>query len=148
MNNYNSQPKNYSIFLSIIFAILILFSSPLNLFASLTPSRSQIENLAIEYLRLDVPIQYKDAWLRAEKASWEPWLLKQKGFIERKLFWEEKEQEAILLIFWSTRDQWKAIPQAEIEEIQKEFERIARSETSQKYGNPFPLKFEGELIEQ
>ncbi|MEC7886119.1 MAG: hypothetical protein VX544_04990 [Pseudomonadota bacterium] len=33
---------------------------------------------------MDVPKNEKDAWLAAEKESWEPWLMKQKGFVKRE----------------------------------------------------------------
>ena len=52
----------------------------------------------VEHLRLDVPKKFKNAWLKAEEGSWEPWLLKQDGFLGRQLFWDPKEEEATLLI--------------------------------------------------
>ena len=43
---------------------------------------------------------------------------------------------------------WKSIPKSEIESIQKTFEKLARDQTGQISGNPFPINFEGELIPQ
>ena len=100
----------------------------------------------VEYLKLDVPKKYKNAWLKAEEGSWEPWLLKRDGFLGRQLFWEPKEEEATLLIGWKSRAFWKNIPQTEINLVQQDFEKIARKETGETSGNPFPLIFEGELI--
>ena len=102
----------------------------------------------VEHLRLDVPERVKEAWLNAEKKSWEPWLLKQDGFLGRQLLWDPKTEEGTLLIGWKSRSAWKSIPQAEIELAQKNFERIARLETGEDTGNPFPLVFEGELNPQ
>ena len=31
----------------------------------------------VEELRLNVPIEYKETWIKAEKEIWEPWLAKQ-----------------------------------------------------------------------
>jgi len=99
----------------------------------------------VEHLKLDVPKKFKNAWLKAEEASWEPWLLKQDGFLGRQLFWDPKEEEATLLIGWESRALWKNISQAEINFVQQNFEKIARKETGKASGNPFPLIFEGEL---
>ena len=99
----------------------------------------------VEHLKLDVPKKYKQAWLKAEQGSWEPWLLKQNGFLGRQLFWDPKVEEATLLIGWKSRAVWKNISQTEINLVQQDFEKIARKETGETSGNPFPLIFEGEL---
>ena len=99
----------------------------------------------VEHLKLEVPKKFKNAWLKAEEGSWEPWLLKQEGFLGRQLFWDPKVDEAILLIGWESREIWKKIPQKEINLVQQDFEKIARKETGQISGNPFPLIYEGEL---
>ena len=99
----------------------------------------------VEHLKLDVPKKFKNAWLKAEEGSWEPWLLKQDGFLGRQLFWDPKEEEATLLIGWESRAVWKSISQTEINLVQHDFEKIARKETGERSGNPFPLIFEGEL---
>ena len=99
----------------------------------------------VEHLKLDVPKKFKNAWLKAEEGSWEPWLLKQDGFLGRQLFWDPKFEEATLLIGWESREVWKNISQKEINLVQKDFEKIAIKETGETSGNPFPLIFEGEL---
>ena len=53
-----------------------------------------------------------------------------------------------LLIRWASREQWKAIPLAEVARVQERFEALAREGTGQLEGNPFPLVFEGELLPQ
>ena len=99
----------------------------------------------VEHLKLDVPKKYKHAWLKAEEGSWETWLLKKDGFLGRQLFWDPKDEEATLLIGWESRAVWKNISQTEINLVQQDFEKIARKETGETSGNPFPLIFEGEL---
>ena len=99
----------------------------------------------VEHLKLDVPKKFKNAWLKAEEGSWEPWLLKQDGFLGRQLFWDPKVEEATLLIGWESRAVWKNISQTEINLVQQDFEKIAKKETGATSGNPFPLIFEGEL---
>ncbi|KGG14278.1 hypothetical protein EV11_0219 [Prochlorococcus sp. SS52] len=106
------------------------------------------DTTVIEYLRLKVSDQERRAWLTAEKKSWEPWLKEQKGFLGRQLLWNPQKQEAILLISWATREDWKRIPQEEIDKIQKLFEEIAKDLTGETLSNPFPIKAQGELFPQ
>ena len=102
----------------------------------------------VEHLKLEVPKKFKNAWLKAEEGSWEPWLLKQDGFLGRQLFWDPQVEEATLLIAWESKAVWKDISQSEINLVQQDFEKIARKQTGQTSGNPFPLIFEGELNPQ
>ena len=99
----------------------------------------------VELLRLGVPSVHYRAWLEAEQASWEPWLAEQPGFLGRQLLWDRQRQEGTLLIRWSSRGQWKAIPEAEVGRVQERFEQRARQLTGQATGNPFPLLAEAEL---
>ena len=106
----------------------------------------QLEVVVVEHLRIKVPADGRQAWLQAEQGSWEPWLQKQDGFLGRELLWDSAREEGTLLIRWASREQWKAIPEAEVEAVQERFEELAREATGQRQGNPFPLVFEGELI--
>ena len=106
----------------------------------------QLEVVVVEHLRIKVPADGRQAWLQAEQGSWEPWLQKQDGFLGRELLWDSAREEGTLLIRWASREQWKAIPEADVEAVQTRFEELAREATGQRQGNPFPLVFEGELI--
>ena len=106
----------------------------------------QLEVVVVEHLRIKVPADGRQAWLEAEQGSWEPWLQKQDGFLGRELLWDSAREEGTLLIRWASREQWKAIPEADVEAVQTRFEELARAATGQRQGNPFPLVFEGELI--
>ena len=99
----------------------------------------------VEHLRVKVPSEARQAWLEAERGSWDPWLAEQPGFLGRELLWDGDREEGTLLIRWASREQWKQIPEAEIETVQEHFEQLARQATGQSQGNPFPLLFEGEL---
>ena len=103
------------------------------------------EVAVVEHLRVKVPAQAREAWLEAERDSWDPWLRQQDGFLGRDLFWDSEREEGLLLIRWASREQWKAIPEAEVEAVQERFEQLAREATGTRQGNPFPLVFEGEL---
>lgn len=102
----------------------------------------------IELLRLQVPAADRQAWLEAERRTWQPWLERQPGFLGRDLLWDPRHEEATLVIRWASREQWKAIPSAEVQRVQGEFEQLARQTLGQSAGNPFPLLAELELEPQ
>ena len=145
-----SRKKNFLekifrfLFVSLIF-LSTVFGNVKNIQAESLLKVNFPKGSIVEHLKLDVPKKYKNAWLKAEEGSWTPWLLKQDGFLGRQLFWDQKNEEATLLIGWESRALWKNIPQAEINLVQQDFEKIARKETGQISGNPFPLIYEGEL---
>jgi uncharacterized protein (TIGR03792 family) len=104
--------------------------------------------VVVEILRLKVPAADREAWLRAERQSWEPWLQKQSGFLERRIYWDATSEEGVLLIHWASRHQWQGIAAAEVERVQERFDQLARQGTGRSDPHPFPLLFSGELIPQ
>ena len=111
--------------------------------------REFVDVLAVvEHLRLQVPRESREQWMAAERGSWEPWLKQQAGFLGRDLFWDPATEEGIVLIRWSSREAWKSISLGEVETVQERFETLAREQTGQRHGNPFPLLLEGELLPQ
>ena len=105
------------------------------------------EQGVIEQLRLTVPASHRELWLQAEASSWQPWLEQQSGFEGRQLFWDPQREEGLLLIRWSSREQWKAIPAAEVERVQEVFEaQVNQALKRDPAAEPlFPLLAEGEL---
>ena len=73
------------------------------------------EVAVVEHLRVKVPAEARQAWLEAERGSWDPWLKQQPGYLGRDLLWDPECEEGTLLIRWASRDQWKAIPLEEVE---------------------------------
>ena len=68
--------------LKIFFALLLIFIiCQSNYINALDLSMNNIDEPIVEELRLNVPIKYKETWLKAEKEIWEPWLEKQDGFL-------------------------------------------------------------------
>ena len=104
----------------------------------------------IEQLRLRVPEPHRELWLMAEASSWQPWLEQQQGFLGRDLFWDPEREEGLLLIRWNSREQWKAIPQAEVLCVQERFEAQVNQALNRPAEAPplFPLLAEGELLAQ
>lgn len=130
-----------------VMALFVLLTAlPVPLWAEALP--------VVEVLRLKVPQESRAAWLEAERLSWEPWLLRQQGFLGRELLWDREHEEGVLLIRWAKREDWLGIPEAEINRVQKQFEEKARdslatsgssSSSASAGANPFPLVSSGEL---
>tara|TARA_B100000963_G_scaffold109905_1_gene95665 strand:- start:156 stop:593 length:438 start_codon:yes stop_codon:yes gene_type:complete len=108
---------------------------------------NKIDANIIEELRLNVPLKYKETWLRAEEEVWEPWLSKQDGFLGRHIFYNQKSEEALLLVKWKNRKLWKNISDEEVNKIQKIYEETIKSSLGIE-SNPFVFIYEGELFEQ
>ena len=100
-----------------------------------------------EELRLKVPAQYKEVWLKTEKQIWEPWLSSQVGFLGRQLFWDKEKEEALILVNWKSRKLWKSIPISEVNVVQQKFEDNVKAALNLAE-NPFELIYEGELDKQ
>ena len=132
---------------SFLVVVLILISGhPDVSLACLSDPDGGHDVAVVEHLRIQVPSRKRQAWMAAERGSWQPWLARQEGFVGRDLLWDPETEEGTILVGWSSRKAWKAIPQLEVEAVQERFEQLARESTGQKKGNPFPLVFEGELL--
>ena len=105
------------------------------------------ENPITEELRLIVPSEYKDNWIKAEKEVWEPWLANKKGFLGREIFYNEQKEEALVLVKWANKKLWKSISVKEVGEIQSIFEENVKNDLKLDR-NPFELIYEGELYIQ
>ena len=127
-------------FVAVACLVLLLVASPAD---AALPSPA---GAVVEHLRLKVPAASRDAWLEAERLSWEPWLRDRPGFMGRELLWDPERQEGVLLIRWRTRQAWKTIPQEEIDAVQERFDRIARDLLHSDAAAPFPLLHSGELL--
>ena len=128
------------------FLTLLLFQSNDQIAKSLSMENLK-EEIVYEQLRLKIPRNYKSVWLDAEKEIWEPWLSKKNGFLGRQIFWDKKNEEALILVKWKNKKLWKNIPMDEVNQIQKKFEENVISSLNIDE-NPFLLIFEGELDQQ
>ena len=124
---------------ALVVAMLLVLAGP-----------AMADGWVIEQLRLRVPETHRELWLQAEASSWQPWLEQQQGFLERDLFWDPHREEGLLLIRWTSREQWKAIPQAEVLLVQARFEAEVNQALNRPADAPplFPLLAEGELLAQ
>ena len=111
------------------------------------PMENYQDEIVIEELRLKVPAQYKEIWLKSEKKIWDPWLSSQDGFLGRQLFWDKEKEEALILVNWKSKKLWKSIPMSEVNVVQQKFEDNVKAALNVGE-NPFELIYEGELDKQ
>ena len=130
----------------LICLFVLFFQSNSQIFKALSMDKYQGE-LITEELRLEIPSEFKDVWLKAEKEVWEPWLSMQDGYLGRQIFWDKKKGEALILVNWKNKRLWKSISMKEVNEIQEKFEENVKNSLNISE-NPFRLIYEGELLKQ
>ena len=136
--------KKYSFLL--IFLFVFLFQSNSQILSAL-PMENYQNEIVIEELRLKVPTEFKEVWLKTEKQIWDTWLSSQDGFLGRQLFWDREREEALILINWKSKKLWKSIPMSEVNVVQQKFEDNVKAALKVSE-NPFELIYEGELDKQ
>ena len=129
----------------VLLLVFIIFQS--NYSNAFALQMNKLNETIIEELRLSVPQEYKETWLKAEEEVWEPWLSKQNGFLGRQIFYNQQTEEALLLVKWESRNLWKNISNEEVNEMQKIYEETVTSSLEVET-NPFKFIYEGELFEQ
>ena len=144
--NLKIKKKLQSFSLLLICLFGLLFQSNSQILNALPMNKYQGE-LVTEELRLEIPSKFKEVWLKAEKQVWEPWLLKQDGFLGREIFWNREKEEALILVNWENKKLWKSISMREVNEIQEKFEENVKKSLNVNE-NPFKLIYEGELTQQ
>jgi uncharacterized protein (TIGR03792 family) len=96
---------------------------PQSSYAYTIPEHLQNSPMVIEWLKIEVSPEYRDRYLQADAAIWTKALHTYPGFID-KMTWlnPDNPAEVIFVIRWASREQWKAIPEAELEKVNQEFD--------------------------
>lgn len=76
--------------------------------------------MVIEWLQFKVPQDKWDAFLARDEEVWTAGLRRYPGFIGKETWIDPLKEEIILVIHWETRTQWKAVPQDEIDELDRQ----------------------------
>ena len=143
---FNIRKKIKKIYLSYVFLFFLIFLINSQIVDAITMNTYQ-NKFVTEELRLKIPLNYKEAWLKAESKIWEPWLSNQNGFMGRQIFWDKEKEEALILINWESKQLWKSISMQEVNKIQGQFEENVKLSLGLNE-NPFKLIYEGELVKQ
>ena len=131
----------------IIILLILLISIDNSQFVKASAMDNYQSEFVTEELRLRVPSDYKEVWLKAEKNIWDTWLSGKKGFLNRQIFWDKGREEGLILVNWESKKLWKSIPISEVNVVQQKFEDNVKAALNVNE-NPFELIYEGELDKQ
>jgi len=72
--------------------------------------------MVVEFLTFTVPLAERDEWLEIEERHWSRFLEQQDGFV-RKEVWQGAGEQIQAVIWWASMEQWKAIPQEDLDRV-------------------------------
>ncbi len=102
-----------------LWAIVMVTSAPVDAAANLNSQPSMV----IEWLKFRVDPAQRDRYLAIDDEIWTSALATYPGFIDKTVWLDpNRDDEVIFVIAWATREQWKAIPQEEIDQINQRFD--------------------------
>lgn len=78
--------------------------------------------MIIELLKVKVTPEYREQFIQKDAEIWTIAIARIPGFLGKEVWINPNQpEEVILVIRWATREQWKSIPLAQLEEISKQF---------------------------
>jgi uncharacterized protein (TIGR03792 family) len=81
--------------------------------------------VVIELLKVKIPSEQREKFIQKDAEIWTAALAKYPGFLGKEVWINPNDgTEVTLIIRWATREQWKAIPQADLVAIDQKFTRV------------------------
>lgn len=78
--------------------------------------------MVIEFLKLKVAPDKRENYIQKDAEIWTTALAKYPGFLAKEVWINPNDPtEIIFIIRWATKEQWKAIPKADLEATEKKF---------------------------
>lgn len=78
--------------------------------------------MVIEWLKIKVPPELREAYIQKDEEIWTTALAKFPGFVGKEVWINPQEpSEVVLVIRWTSREAWKAIPTDSLQETEKRF---------------------------
>ena len=78
--------------------------------------------MVIEWLTFRVPAAERERFIQVDDEIWTAALQTYPGFISKETWISPVEEEAIIFVIrWHTREEWKAIPEADLAAIETRF---------------------------
>jgi uncharacterized protein (TIGR03792 family) len=79
--------------------------------------------MVIEWLTFAVAPGHRETFIRIDYDIWTAALSQYPGFISKEVWISpDLADQVVCMIRWQTREQWKAIPQAELDRIEQQFD--------------------------
>ncbi|MGK7874423.1 MAG: TIGR03792 family protein [Xenococcaceae cyanobacterium] len=78
--------------------------------------------MVIEWLKFRVSPQSREKFIQKDAQIWTQMIASYPGFLGKEVWINPNAPEEIVLVIrWQTRQQWKSIPQAALEETEQQF---------------------------
>jgi uncharacterized protein (TIGR03792 family) len=79
--------------------------------------------VVIELLKVKIPPEQREKYIQEDARIWTQALAKYPGFLSKEVWINPNNPEEVTLIIrWATREDWEAIPQADLDAIAKHFD--------------------------
>ncbi|MBE7380869.1 MAG: TIGR03792 family protein [Leptolyngbya sp. SIO1E4] len=79
--------------------------------------------MIIEWLKFRVPADQRERYVQLDDEIWTAALQTYPGFLSKETWISPEDEEAVILVIrWRTREEWKAIPEDELAEIEARFD--------------------------
>ncbi len=80
--------------------------------------------MVIELLKFKMPLEQREIFIQKDAEIWTTALAKYPGFLGKEVWINPDDpQEVIMVVHWESREQWKTIPQAEMDLVEQEFDK-------------------------
>lgn len=78
--------------------------------------------MVIEWLKFEVASEAKQKFIEADDQIWSQFLSNYPGYMGKEI-WVNPfvETEVIVVVHWESREQWKSVPEAVVEETEAKF---------------------------
>ena len=102
-----------------VWITVVWASTPVNAEATHNPQPSMV----IEWLKFRIEPAQRERYLAIDDEIWTSALASYPGFLDKTTWLDPNhDDEVIFVIAWATREQWKAIPETDLEQINQRFD--------------------------
>lgn len=78
--------------------------------------------MLIEWLKVRVPAERSEKYIRTDEEIWTAFLATCPGFLGKDVWINpDRPSEIIMVIRWASKEEWKSIPQERLEEVEQQF---------------------------
>lgn len=80
--------------------------------------------MVIEWLKVRVAEALRERYIQKDEEIWTTALARYPGFLGKEIWLNpDHPDEIVMVIQWQSREQWKAIPEEALEQVEREFDR-------------------------
>lgn len=75
--------------------------------------------MIVEYLRFQVPIALREAFIQKDAEVWTTSKQQWRGYLGKEVWIDPMSSDVVLVIRWESIEAWQAVPQTEIDRLNK-----------------------------